>query len=212
MANLRRATDRTVSTTVVVAADLFQAECVACALCSQVRGLAIEGVASVAAARSEVVTWAADLFLLDLSCVEGLEMCALIRSAAPGAAVVAYRVPVQLDHVVRWEYVDVDARVGVDSSINDLAAAVEAVLDGAESIRGESARAPSLTKRELDILRLVAEGRSNAEIAQALHLQRSTVKNHVHSILVKLDAHSRGEAAARYREASFAFAPQYGAS
>lgn len=54
----------------------------------------------------------------------------------------------------------------------------------------------SLTARELDIADLVASGKTNAEIAEALVLSVFTVKNHVSSILMKLDARTRTEAAA----------------
>lgn len=51
-----------------------------------------------------------------------------------------------------------------------------------------------LSTRELDILHLVAEGRSNREIASALCLSIHTVKNHVHNIIRKLKVKNRAEA------------------
>lgn len=50
------------------------------------------------------------------------------------------------------------------------------------------------TRRELDVLRLLAEGLSTAQIASRLGLSRATVRNHVQNLLLKLDAHSRAEA------------------
>ena len=55
----------------------------------------------------------------------------------------------------------------------------------------------SLSARETEILRLVAQGRDNTEIAQELYLSPSTVKNHVSSILEKLGVDSRVQAAVR---------------
>jgi DNA-binding NarL/FixJ family response regulator len=55
-----------------------------------------------------------------------------------------------------------------------------------------------LTARERDVLRLMAQGLSNQEIAQALIIEPGTVKNHVHSILKKLNVSSREEAAQSY--------------
>jgi len=52
-----------------------------------------------------------------------------------------------------------------------------------------------LTERELDVLRLLAEGKSNAEIADALVLSDKTVRNHVSTILDKLNVTNRVEAA-----------------
>lgn len=54
-----------------------------------------------------------------------------------------------------------------------------------------------LTDRERDVLREIAAGRTNKEIAQSLHIALSTVKCHVRSILDKLDADSRTQAALR---------------
>jgi len=53
-----------------------------------------------------------------------------------------------------------------------------------------------LTEREREVLDLVAAGRTNQEIAEALVIEVGTVKNHVHSILTKLKVHSRRDAGA----------------
>ena len=55
---------------------------------------------------------------------------------------------------------------------------------------------PSLTRRELDVLQLVAQGRSNKDIARRLAITEGTAKTHVKAILTKLDAISRTEAVA----------------
>jgi DNA-binding NarL/FixJ family response regulator len=54
---------------------------------------------------------------------------------------------------------------------------------------------PRLTHRELDILKLVARGRLNREIAAELFISENTVRNHIRNILDKLQMHSRMEAA-----------------
>jgi DNA-binding NarL/FixJ family response regulator len=54
---------------------------------------------------------------------------------------------------------------------------------------------PRLTHRELDILKLVARGRLNREIASELFISENTVRNHIRNILDKLQMHSRMEAA-----------------
>jgi ATP/maltotriose-dependent transcriptional regulator MalT len=57
--------------------------------------------------------------------------------------------------------------------------------------------APVLSHRERDILRLIAAGRENTEIASELHFALGTIKMHVRDILAKLESSSRTEAAVR---------------
>jgi LuxR family maltose regulon positive regulatory protein len=57
-----------------------------------------------------------------------------------------------------------------------------------------------LSERELQVLRLVANGLSNREIADALVLAVGTVKAHVHTIFGKLDVRGRTQAVARARD------------
>ena len=52
-----------------------------------------------------------------------------------------------------------------------------------------------LTERELDVLRLIAHGSANAEIAEKLHLSEGTIRNHVSAILSKLEISDRTQAA-----------------
>jgi DNA-binding NarL/FixJ family response regulator len=60
------------------------------------------------------------------------------------------------------------------------------------------------------VLALVAEGLQNREIAAKLVLSTRTVDHHVSAVLRKLGAHTRGEAASRYREMSVAGAANMG--
>lgn len=64
-----------------------------------------------------------------------------------------------------------------------------------------AAKAPPLTDRELDVIRLVACGRTNSEIGADLHIALGTVKTHLSSIQQRLDARNRVEVAARAWEA-----------
>jgi len=107
--------------------------------------------------------------------------------------------------------------VARDGSIDDLITAVESVIHNevlvspaiaAKLFRevASMARDPrpelvdeQLTARERDVLGLIEEGLSNKEIARALSIEIPTVKNHVHSVLAKLDVHHRSAAAARAR-------------
>jgi len=64
--------------------------------------------------------------------------------------------------------------------------------DGEE--RTQRVPAPRLTDREMEVLRLVARGMNNRDIAKELFISENTVKNHVRNILEKLQIHSRMEA------------------
>ena len=57
-----------------------------------------------------------------------------------------------------------------------------------------------LSSREVEVLRLVASGMSNAEISRALFVSLATVKKHINNIYRKLGTHSRTSALARARE------------
>jgi len=106
--------------------------------------------------------------------------------------------------------------VGCSASLQDLTAAIAAAAAGemrapkrvADLILRRLAnlsgsRVPTerdtLTRREREVAYLIDNGLSNNEIAQRLGIQLSTVKNHVHQVLVKTNARRRGEAASRLR-------------
>ena len=85
-------------------------------------------------------------------------------------------------------------------------------LEAADSGNGgsRSGRAPGLeplSERELEVLELVAAGRSNAEIAGELYLSVGTVKAHVHHIFGKLLVRNRSQAVARARELRLSVSP-----
>jgi LuxR family maltose regulon positive regulatory protein len=67
------------------------------------------------------------------------------------------------------------------------------------SAGGPSVAEP-LTERERDVLRLLAAGRSNPEIARTLYVELNTVKTHVKSLYGKLGVHSRVQAVQRAQE------------
>jgi DNA-binding NarL/FixJ family response regulator len=72
----------------------------------------------------------------------------------------------------------------------------------APELTREDVSVERLTARELDVLRLLAEGLADRDIAAALTISRRTVETHVSSILHKLDVRNRAEAALRYRAES----------
>jgi DNA-binding NarL/FixJ family response regulator len=83
----------------------------------------------------------------------------------------------------------------------DLIQALEAVCEGQRWIPGELAERaltaklnPGLTRRETEVLQLLAEGKSNAQVASALGLTEPTVKGHINHLYAKLGVNSRTRA------------------
>jgi two-component system nitrate/nitrite response regulator NarL len=138
-------------------------------------------------------------------------------TAAPEIKVVALAVPEVESEVIAFAEAGASGYVARERSMDDLVAVVESVSRGecplspqiaatlfhsvatlARKRRGEPIE-DRLTARELDVLGLIEEGLSNKEIAKALSIELPTVKNHVHSVLEKLNVHHRTEAAALAR-------------
>jgi DNA-binding NarL/FixJ family response regulator len=176
-----------------------------------VAGEAADGARAVSLAASE----RPDVVLMDIRMpvMDGLEATRRI-TALPGAPKVVILTTFDLD-----DYVYEALRAGAsgfllkDAPRGDLIAAVRVAAAGdallAPSVtrrlieafaRRPAAAAPapsklaSLTPRERDILRLVARGRSNAEIARELVVSEATVKTHVGHLLAKLDLRDRVQA------------------
>jgi LuxR family maltose regulon positive regulatory protein len=76
---------------------------------------------------------------------------------------------------------------------------VLAAFPGREPGRHRTGLVQPLTERELEVLRLLAAGRSNAELAAELFVEQSTVKTHLIHLYSKLGVHSRTQAVARAR-------------
>jgi two-component system NarL family response regulator len=87
----------------------------------------------------------------------------------------------------RQEILSAIRSVGADRQYTSSSVAVKAL---------QRMSKPSLTQRELDVLQLLANGRSNKDIARRLTITEGTAKTHVKAILTKLDAISRTEAVA----------------
>ncbi|MFG3246103.1 response regulator [Streptomyces sp. NPDC048187] len=98
-----------------------------------------------------------------------------------------------------YKDVDPDALAGAIRSVHAghilLQPEVAGALLSQEASSSGPGRAGSLTEREREVLGLIADGRSNREIARALVLSEKTVKTHVSNILMKLDLADRTQAA-----------------
>lgn len=92
-----------------------------------------------------------------------------------------------------------------DSPSEDLANSIRVIMDGRRVYAPELvdlayAEENPLTKREMDVIKLIAEGRSTNEIADELELTNGTVRNYISVILDKLDVGNRIEAISRFKE------------
>lgn len=81
-----------------------------------------------------------------------------------------------------------------------LAPSIAAKLVGRVRAGATTAPPPSLSPRELEVLRLVADGRSNPEIARLLHIGEATVKTHLINVFGKLEVNDRTRAVTRAME------------
>jgi two-component system, NarL family, nitrate/nitrite response regulator NarL len=168
-------------------------------------------------ARAGVEQGGPAIVLVDTRMPAGPSAVQALVAGAPDVKVVALAVAEDERDVIAFAEAGAAGYVPLDGSIEDLVAVIESVSRGemlcspgvaatlfrhVAALARESRRGPveaRLTARELDVLRLIEEGRSNKEIARALSIELSTVKNHVHNILEKLNVDSRTEAAARAR-------------
>lgn len=165
----------------------------------------------------EVVAVRPDVLLIDLANRSAMELVREVVRGIPDIKVVALGVSEVEDDIIECAEAGVAAYVLREGSVEDLVRAIEAAVRGelrctprmaATLMRRLAALAASqpsaldaahLTFREFEILRLIECGLSNGEIAGRLFIEVSTVKNHVHHILEKLQVRTRGEAAAHYR-------------
>jgi two-component system, NarL family, response regulator LiaR len=148
-----------------------------------------------------------DVVLMDLlmPVMDGITAITEIRKQAPGVEVVALTSVLEDASVVGAIRAGAIGYLLKDTNADELRRAVKAAAAGQVQLSPEAAvrlmrevRAPeapeSLTEREMDVLRLLAEGQSNKEIARNLSIGEKTVKTHVSSILAKLDVQSRTQA------------------
>lgn len=153
--------------------------------------------------------------LLDVPAPAGLEALQRLEPAVPMARIIVLNVSdTDEQGVIAWAEAGVSGLLARDVDVEDVAQAVGTTADGgtvcsprlAALLLRRAARtaedrpvASPLTSREREIAELL-EGLSNKEIAARLQIELPTVKNHVHSILTKLKASRRGQAAAMLRD------------
>jgi two-component system, NarL family, response regulator LiaR len=170
----------------------------------EVMGEAVDGADALRLAR----TTRPDVVLMDLLMpkMDGIEATRVIRAELPDTEVIA------LTSVLENRSVVGDVKAGAigyllkDTDADELCRAIKAAAAGQVQLSPEAAarlmrevRAPDspepLTQRETNVLRLLAEGKANKEIALALAIGEKTVKTYVSNILAKLGVQSRTQAA-----------------
>ncbi|MHA6252874.1 response regulator transcription factor [Oceanobacillus sp. CAU 1775] len=92
-----------------------------------------------------------------------------------------------------------------DSPSEELARSIRSIMAGRKVYAPELVdmafeESNPLTAREIEVIKLIAEGKKTKEIAQELYLSNGTVRNYVSAILVKLDVSNRIEAITRFEE------------
>jgi two-component system, NarL family, response regulator DesR len=157
-----------------------------------------------AAAREHQV----DVALLDIEMpgLSGIDAAARLRAALPKVKVVIVTTFGRPGYLRRAMEHGADAFLVKDAPAAQLADAVRKVLRGEKVIDPTLAAAAladgadPLTARERDVLRAVAEGSVNHEIAEVLHLSEGTVRNYLSTIIQKTGARNRAEAVRIARE------------
>jgi putative two-component system response regulator len=175
-------------------------------------GISVAGVvASLAEAVAMIAERGVDLIVLDVDLPGGQGVSAIhaVRGKAPEAAVIL--LAGREDETLLRRMIDAGGSgiIQRDRAFEDLLPAVVTAAAGGSLVppvklaalfrRSQGRTAGDLTSRELDVLRLMAEGLSNEAIAGRLGLRVNTVRNHGQRILTKLGTHSKLEAVAAAR-------------
>jgi len=159
-----------------------------------------------------------DVVLMDIRMPRssGIEACRAMKEAAPSAKIVILTISDEEEDLFEAIRAGASGYLLKDIPLDEVADTVRAVHGGQSLInpsmagklltefaalarrdgeeRVQEVPAPRLTEREMQVLKLVARGMNNRDIAKELFISENTVKNHVRNILEKLQIHSRMEA------------------
>ena len=159
-----------------------------------------------------------DVVLMDIRMPRssGIEACRAMKEAAPSAKIIILTISDEEEDLFEAIRAGASGYLLKDIPLDEVAEAVRSVHGGQSLInpsmagklltefatlarrdgeaRAQEVPAPKLTEREMEVLKLVARGMNNRDIAKELFISENTVKNHVRNILEKLQIHSRMEA------------------
>lgn len=153
-----------------------------------------------------------DVILMDVSMPEmdGVEACRQVRAAVPGTKVVMLTMHADQEVLANAIRAGACGYLVKDCSTEEIAGAVRMASSGETALSPQLAAsmldevrkldmAPTreervVTKREEEVLQLIADGCSTSEVADQMYISQKTVKNHLASIYQKLDARDRTQA------------------
>src|SRR5262245_47117015 len=184
---------------------------------SQQPSVIVTGAADLSTPPARIVEFAPDVLLLDVGTPRALDTSLPCRQLLPALKVVAIAVADIEQDVFACAQDGVSVFVSGNGSIQYVVKAIHCAMRdelacsprtaallvsqvaALATKRAAGAACGALTRREQEIVSLVSAGLSNKEIARQLRIQNATVKNHIHSILGKLQVRRRGEIAAHMR-------------
>ena len=174
-------------------------------------GEAADGEGAVAVAESEQP----DIVLLDILMpgMSGIDVLGKIRAVSPSTEVLLLTGSESEEDLVAAIRGGARGYILKDMPFDELILVIDNIADGGAAVSpgmaGKlfdvakelllhqeliSTRKPTLTGRELEVLGLVADGKTSRQIGDLLYISENTVKNHIRNILDKLGLHSRNEA------------------
>jgi len=181
---------------------------------SQQPSVIVVGSADLSTPPAQIAEYHPHVLLLDIATPRGLSMSVPLRQMLPTTKIVAIAVAEVEHEVIACAEAGVSGFVSCKGSIRDVVAAAHSAVRGElvcsprmaallfsrlRTLSATRTDAPhnTLTPREQEVSSLLGQGLSNKEIARLLRIQHATVKNHIHSILSKLQVQRRGQVGAR---------------